>query len=148
MPRSQALRKGRYSGANLIYVVTTVCAQRRPLFASFHNARLLVQSLREAEVSATTLCFVVMPDHLHWMLQLKAGAELSTTVRFVKATTTRKLRARRPGIGPVWQRGFHDHAVRREESLRALARYIMANPLRAGLASSPADYSFWDSIWL
>ena len=87
MPRSQALRKGRYSGANLIYVVTTVCAQRRPLFASFHNARLLVQSLREAEVSATTLCFVVMPDHLHWMLQLKAGEELSTTVRFVKAET-------------------------------------------------------------
>ena len=148
MPRSHALRKGRHSRPNLIYVVTTVCAERKPLFASLQNARLLVQSLRRAEVSATTLCFVVMPDHLHWMLQLKAGAELSATVRFVKATTTRNLRARCRGIGPVWQRGFHDHAVRREEELRALARYIIANPLRAGLARSPAEYSFWDCVWL
>jgi len=48
----------------------------------------------------------------------------------------------------VWQRGFHDHAVRREENLRALARYIIANPLRAGLTRSPAEYSFWDCVWL
>jgi putative transposase len=148
MPRSHALRQGRYSKANLIYVVTTVCADRKPLFASFLNARALVCSLQQTEASALTLCFVVMPDHLHWMLQLKEGAQLSTTVRFVKAQTTRKLKARWPGVGTVWQRGFHDHAVRGEENLRGLARYIIANPVRAGLARSAAHYSHWDCLWL
>jgi len=148
MPRSHALRKGRHSRANLVYMVTTVCADRKPLFGSFRNARALVCSLQQAEASASTLCFVVMPDHLHWMLQLKDGAELSETVRFVKARTTKIVKARWPGVGRVWQRGFHDHAVRSEENLRALARYVIANPVRAGLARSAAQYSHWDCIWL
>jgi len=148
MPRSHALRKGRYSRANLIYVVTAVCADRKPLFNSFTNARALINSLRQAEASAKTLCFVVMPDHLHWMLQLKEGAQLSATVRFVKARTSRILQSRWPGAGTVWQRGFHDHAVRSDEDLKVLARYIVANPVRAGLARSAAGYSHWDCIWI
>jgi putative transposase len=29
-----------------------------------------------------------------------------------------------------------------------VARYIVANPLRAGLVNRVEDYSHWDSIWL
>lgn len=50
--------------------------------------------------------------------------------------------------GPVWQRTYHDHALRREEDLRAAARYVVANPLRAGLAEGIGDYPFWDAAWL
>jgi hypothetical protein len=32
--------------------------------------------------------------------------------------------------------------------LLAMARYIVANPLRAGIAHSLADYPHWDAIWL
>lgn len=50
--------------------------------------------------------------------------------------------------GPVWQRGFHDHALRREEDLRAVACYIVGNPLRAGLVQHVGDYPLWDTIWI
>ncbi len=48
----------------------------------------------------------------------------------------------------VWQKGYHDRAVRREEDLRHIARYIVANPLRAGLVRKVGDYPLWDAIWL
>ena len=51
-------------------------------------------------------------------------------------------------VSPVWQRGFYDHAIRREENLRNVARYIVANPLRAGLVQQIGDYPLWDAIWL
>ncbi|MCX6134042.1 MAG: hypothetical protein NTU47_09545 [Ignavibacteriales bacterium] len=35
-----------------------------------------------------------------------------------------------PGI-PVWQRGYHDHIVRDENSLYRTRQYIIANPRRS-----------------
>jgi putative transposase len=32
--------------------------------------------------------------------------------------------------------------------LRNLARYVVANPLRAGLVDSIRDYPHWDAVWL
>ena len=50
--------------------------------------------------------------------------------------------------GPIWQKGYYDHGLRREEDLRTTARYIVANPLRAGIVKRLADYPHWDAIWL
>lgn len=49
---------------------------------------------------------------------------------------------------PVWSRAFHDHAVRREEDLDAMARYVIGNPVRAGLAADVMGYPYWDAAWL
>ena len=46
------------------------------------------------------------------------------------------------------QDGYHDHALRQEEDLRAVARYIIANPVRAGLVERIGDYPHWDAAWL
>ncbi len=43
---------------------------------------------------------------------------------------------------------FHDRAMRKEEDLKAAARYIVANPLRAGLVERCGDYPLWDAVWL
>jgi hypothetical protein len=49
--------------------------------------------------------------------------------------------------GAVWQPGFHDRALRHDESLVTAARYLIANPLRAGLVACPGNYPFWDTVW-
>ena len=48
----------------------------------------------------------------------------------------------------TWQDGFHDHALRKEDDLIDVARYIVANPVRAGLVRKVGDYSLWDAKWL
>ncbi len=89
-----------------------------------------------------SLCFVVMPDHFHWLLVLSNKHSLSQTVGMLKSQTAR-------AIGQsIWQRGFHDHALRQEEDALQIARYIVANPLRAGLVKSVRDYPYWYAIWL
>ncbi len=50
--------------------------------------------------------------------------------------------------GRIWQRGYHDHAIRYQESIKDIARYIVANPLRAGLVKSLRYYPYWNAMWL
>ncbi len=138
------LRKGRVSLPGQVYHITTVTFDREPVFSDLQPARILVGALRAAQVrdEATTLAFVIMPDHMHWLMQLGADVSLAKVVSAVKAVTAH-------GIGRrVWQDGFHDHALRREEDLAEVARYIVANPVRAGLVDRVGDYPHWDAVWL
>jgi REP element-mobilizing transposase RayT len=89
-----------------------------------------------------------MPDHLHWLFQLVDSRSLSTSVNAVKSFSARRINALTGSAGRVWQKGFHDHGIRRDEDLETIARYIVANPVRARLVRRIADYPHWDAIWL
>lgn len=143
-PHGKDLRKGRASLPGQVYHIATITFDRRPVFYDLRSARLLINALREAQArgEATTLAFVVMPDHLHWLMQLEASTSLSDVVGAVKAVTAHGMGER------IWQSGFHDHALRQKEDLAKLARYIVANPLRAGLVKRVGDYPHWDAAWL
>jgi putative transposase len=135
------LRKGRYSSHNQIYLITTVTQNRQPVFADFYKGRQLIKVLQN-ERHAETLAFVVMPDHLHWLMVLGEQRQLAMVVQGVKSISSRIIGS------PLWQAGYHDHALRAEDDLQATARYIVANPLRAGLVERIGDYPHWDAVWL
>jgi hypothetical protein len=69
-------------------------------------------------------------------------------VRRFKGVVARRTNAALQRRGPLWDVGFHDHALRSDESVIHAARYIVANPVRAGLVKRVGDYPFWDAIWL
>lgn len=94
------------------------------------------------------LAWVLMPDHVHWLLQLGAKDDLSSVVNRLKSASSRRANKILGQKGAIWQKSFHDHALRAEEDVRAIARYIVANPLRAGLVDNVHNYPFWDAIWL
>ena len=144
LPHAAALRRGRVSEAGRIHLVTIACFERRRYFTDFGNARCVGAGMRARAVTACaeTLTFVIMPDHVHWLLQLKDGADLGKVVRQLKAGVSVKAGKK------VWQRGFHDHALRRDEDVVKLARYVIGNPVRAGLVEHVGDYPHWDAIWL
>ena len=152
-PRAHAcdLRKGRFSQPGQIYLVTTVTEGRLPVFADFHIGRLAVESLRFCAGSgrADTFAFVIMPDHLHWLLSLGESHDLSAVVGGMKQRTAYAVNTRLCRTGTaLWKAGFHDRALRREEDLEAVARYVVANPLRAGLVRRIGEYPLWDAAWL
>ena len=139
-----ALRIGRYSESGRIYLVTAATLGRRRVFDDFACGRCVVEEMRRLaeQGCVASLAWVVMPDHLHWLLQLGEYADLSDTIRTLKGRSAHRLG------GPLWQSAFHDRALRREEDLLATARYIVANPLRARLVDRLGDYPFWNSTWL
>jgi len=137
------LRKGRVSQSGAIVHITTVAQRRTPYFASLDNGRKVVRELMalQAEGRTETLCYAVMPDHLHWLMVLHEG-KLSDAVQLLKGRSAR-------AIGhTVWQANYFDHAVRKDEDIRKMARYIVANPLRANLVERIGDYPLWDAVWL
>ena len=93
------------------------------------------------------LCFVVMPDHVHWLFQLSKGHELSCVVSRTKGRSSFRINRMQRRAGPMWQAGFHDHAVRQEEDIENLAHYTIVNPVRAGLVGLAEDYPHWWSQW-
>ncbi len=113
------------------------------MFADFKHARMLVKILRrdETEGFTKTLAYVVMPYHIHWLVTLEKG-EIAHAVKRIKSIFSQKVNQR------VWNEGFFDHAIRQDEDLANIARYIVANPLRAGLVNKVGDYPHWDAIWL
>ena len=83
MPYSDLLR-GRVSIGGQIYLVTTVTRDRARLFTDLYlgsHRRSALHCKPNCDACATTLAYVVMPDHLHWLLQLHPGAILSTVVK-------------------------------------------------------------------
>ena len=145
-----ALRRGRVSECNRAYAITTITAGRRPYFSDWRTGRLLADEMRRQDNTGVsqTFAWVVMPDHLHWLFELRADGVLGDVVKRVKGRSARRVNAALGESDTVWQPSFFDHAVRGEEDLRAIARYIVANPLRAGLVGQIGDYPLWDAIWL
>lgn len=147
-PHGDNLRKGRASEPNRIYLITTVTQDRMPHFTDFHLGRLLVHTLRGEIPRAETLAYIVMPDHLHWLMQLRESHDLSRVIADVKSISSRRINRTLERSGPLRQAGFHDHALRRDDDVVGVARYVVANPLRSGLVKSLGDYPLWDAIWL
>ena len=145
-----ALRKGRRSQAQQVYLVTFVTHQRRPLFADFTigcaAARVMAAPVNWRH--ARLLAWVLMPDHWHALVELRDTTPLSKVMQELKCNSAHHLRASHPEIGPVWARAFHDRALRRDDDVLAAARYLVMNPIRAGLTCRVRDYPFWDAVWL
>ena len=89
-----------------------------------------------------------MPDHIHWILQLNSTLDLSNLVRSFKNITTYRLNKHSGARGRIWQSNYYDHKIRNNEDLIGQARYIVANPLRAGLVDNIKKYPYWDCVYL
>ena len=148
-PHTRDLRKGRFSESGQAYLLTAVTHKRRPIFSDWPIGRLLVEELRAAEKAGyvQSQAWVVMPDHLHWLVTLQTG-NISKLMQRIKGHSAISINRLLGSQGQLWQKGFHDRAIRKEEDLQAIARYVIANPLRAGLVNKIGDYPLWDAIWV
>ncbi len=144
------LRKGRFSEANRIYFITTVTHNRRKIFNDFNSARIVINSMRRLHECEyiQSLSWVVMPDHLHWLIQLSGEHTLAEVVKRLKAQSSRSINQYLSSEGTIWQRSYFDRSLRKEEDIKDVSRYIVANPLRAGLVKEIGDYPHWDAAWL
>ena len=149
-PGIRSLRSGRRSIPGQYYHVITCTRDRRAIFADLDCGREVVRSLKrlEKERIARSLAFVVMPDHVHWLMQLGQRKSLSVCVASMKSFAARKINVKRSSQGSIWQKGYMDRAIRHEDQLVRIARYIVANPLRAGIVDNIGDYPLWDSVWM
>jgi putative transposase len=147
---SQRLRHGRWSESGQIYLLTTTTLGRTPHFAEFEFACAAACALTSRQIwrGNALLAWVLMPDHWHGLVQLADHQHLSVAMQKFKGVTSRLANQKVNRSGPIWQPGYHDHALRHDEDIVDAARYIVTNPVRAGLVTQVRDYPFWDAAWL
>ena len=148
-PHAHRLRTGRLSESGRIYLLTAVTHERQPIFRDWRIGRVVVHEFRRAQETgkATSIAWVVMPDHFHWLVELHNG-DLPKLMQATKARSARAINLTRGQPDRLWQKGYFDRALRWEEDLKTAARYVIANPLRAGLVDRIGDYPLWDAIWI
>jgi REP element-mobilizing transposase RayT len=170
-PSSHLLRKGRFGGANTAVMITKCRHPRRRLDLSAQSvAPHVVRALLAARETGRCylLAWCLMSDHIHILLAPRdtraeatdgsapvgapssgrpSSARLSPLSRFVAGWASsaahlvnRAVRSR----GALWQEGFYDHSVRRDERLGDIVDYIHQNPVRRGLTEHPEAWR-WSS---
>jgi putative transposase len=99
-----------------------------------------------------TFALVVMPDHVHWLMQPlpKNNHEywsLSSILHSIKSYSSKQINKFMKHIGIVWQDERYDRVVRNYQEFRNFWEYIRQNPVKAGLVDIPEDYPFlWEEF--
>ncbi|SKA15937.1 REP-associated tyrosine transposase [Novilysobacter spongiicola] len=145
-----ALRRGRTSLPNQVYLVTFTTHLRQSVFTDDACACAMSRAVTDPRLwpSSELLAWVLMPDHWHGLLALGERDYLPSLVQRVKTNTARHVRQVDPTIERVWSKAYHDRALRAEDDIVVAARYVVMNPVRAGLVQRVGQYPYWNAIWL
>ena len=132
------------------YFVTVGTLFRRPLFLDPDAARAVARSQSDPGIWGPSRClaWVLMPDRWHGLLVTGPGDSLDPLVRRFKAISARGVESRFRINGWLWAKSYNARALEREQDLLAVARHLVANPVRSGLAQSVGSYPYWDAVWL
>ena len=82
-----------------------------------------------------------MPDHVHLLVEgLAQESDGRQFIRVLKLCTGHQWAAMHGA--PLWQRYGYERVLRAEEDTLAVVRYILENPLRAGLVKNPEEFPY------
>jgi len=148
MSRPPRLHGFEYSGRHLYFL--TFCTDRRAEILRDHGvATMVIECIRRSShrYGFAVYAYCLMPDHVHLLVHgTSAAADLRRFVKTAKQSSGQTYAARTKRR--LWQDGYYDHVVRPEEDPTAIVRYIIENPVRAGIVQSSLDYPFVGSdIW-
>jgi REP element-mobilizing transposase RayT len=95
-----------------------------------------------ARTGFTLAAYSVMPDHIHVLIE--GDAARGSNLRWFAHSFKQALgfRFKQSTAMTLWHRSYYDHVVRPDEPLAAYAAYILGNPVRAGLASTPDAWPY------
>ena len=126
-------------GSQTYYITVCATPRKRNHLCNRATAFAVHASLQfrhERHVWAMLAC-VLMPDHIHMLLQAPESTSVKSLVIDWKRFT-------RTHMGIIWQRDFFEHRLRRDEYFETKLEYLRQNPVRANLVKSSAE---WPYFW-
>jgi REP element-mobilizing transposase RayT len=121
--------------------------RQTPVFTDFARGRVVVQEIRRQHDSGQvdSFAFVVMPRQLHWLFGLGSADSVESVLNNVKKQTAIAIEH---GFGSdLWETGFMLHETDQGRDLLEVARFIINNPVRDGIARDIGEYALWDTAW-
>ena len=142
------LRQGRYDESGLFYFITAIIKNREDLLSNPVSAQIVLDAIRwlDRQERIALVVSVVMPDHIHFVAQLK-DTTLPKLMHSLKSYTANEINKVLGRNGQVWESGYYERGIRDEESLMELVRYCLENPVRKGLVGDFRNYPYWYCIF-
>lgn len=119
------------------------CCLRRPDIAA-----LVIDNWRYFNGQRYQLiAWVVMPNHVHVLIEVAPGEPLARIVQGWKSYTGKQIGLLMAGaLKPVWQPDYWDRYIRNEAHYLSAIEYIHQNPVKAGLVKNVSDWP-WSSAY-
>jgi len=116
----------------------------------FHKAQdyeaflsLLSDAKRRHRVKCFGFC--LMPNHFHLVVEPAHQTALSQFMQWLLTSHVRRYHKHYGGSGHIWQGRFESFPVQRDEHLITVLRYVLQNPIRAGLSGTAREWN-WSSL--
>ncbi len=140
MPRAKRID---YEGA--VYHITSRGNERRKIFLDEADRWVFLRILGEVSELHKVIChaFVLMDNHYHLMLETPVS-NLSLAMKHLNGIYTQKFNKRHHRVGHLFQGRFKSIFVEKDTYLLELSRYVVLNPVRAGMVKSPGEWK-WGS---
>ena len=129
------------------YSLTFCTHRRRHLFIRPGVVGLVLKQISRAtfENQFAVIAYCFMPDHLHLLIEGRSDA--SDCKRLIaRAKQYSAFHFSRTYHQELWQRYGFEHVLRDDEVSQIVARYIVENPIRAGLVRRIEDYPYVGSL--
>jgi putative transposase len=142
--RSHAQRPEALPEGGSLHFITFSCFHRLALLEA-PAAREMVEAVLErtrARHQARVYAYVLMPEHVHLLVNEPPRIVLAQFLKAVKQITSRRLRGAR---AKFWQDRYYDSNVRGEKARSEVIRYIHRNPVERGLVAKPDEWP-WSSF--
>ena len=108
-------------------------------------AAIVANALRHFDRERYRLdAFVVMPNHVHVLVQPKSGHSLSEILHSWKSFSAHSINKALHRKGDFWMEESHDRMVRDFEELERYRDYIKENPVAAKLGEGEFILELWD----
>ena len=129
--------------AQASYFITTCTPDRRKVFvhADFYEICRDELFALSDQYGFVTDAYVFMSDHVHWICEAQhENSSLTEFVSMWKQRTGWEWRQRQ-GVR-LWQKGYWERILRENDNALSIARYLVENPVRAGLVADARHYPF------
>lgn len=135
----------RYQESKQFHFITFSCYHRKPLLLSSEAKDIFVDVLEQVRTrhSLAIAGYVVMPEHVHLLVDEPPVTPLATVLQVLKQTTSRHLKV--SDEQHFWQTRYYDFNVCSYKKRIEKLRYIHRNPVQRGLVEQPEDYK-WSSF--
>jgi len=141
----QMPRPPRVQAAGAIYHLTTRGNRKQDIFIDTDDRARFLQLVQHAVDRFGWLChaYCLMTNHYHLLIQTRE-ADVSQGMHRLNSVYANWFNWRHEFTGHLFERRFHDELVEGQAHFLELTRYIVLNPVRAGLKNHAGDW-FWSS---
>ncbi len=88
------------------------------------------------------IAWVIMPNHVHILIETLEGNPLSEIMQSIKSYTAHEANKLLGRKGSFWFKEYFDRYIRDGRHFQATVRYIEENPVKARLCARPEDWKF------